>query len=122
MIKLAILTEAIAGVREGRIDLSERWLLSEAEKADGSGTLMLLDEGLNPTWNDLLTLMIGPSDNTATNAWIRRLTIEGINARMASLGLPGLRLLSSPLPSPRARGAFQMAGLLSGRHAEALDD
>ena len=104
VIKIAILTEAIAGVREGRIDLSERWSLTAENKADGSGTLLLLDPGLNPTWNDLLTLMIGPSDNTATNAWIRALSIERINARMAALGLPRLRLLTLLPPLLLARG------------------
>src|SRR5262249_59049617 len=52
VIKIAVLTEAMAGVREGRIDLSERWDLTDAEKADGSGTLLMLDPGLNPTCND----------------------------------------------------------------------
>ncbi len=46
----------------------------------------MLDDGLHPTWNDLATLMIGPSDNTATNAWITRLSVDAINARMQSLG------------------------------------
>ena len=95
VIKIAIVTEAMAGVHEGRIDLSERWTLVELEKADGSGTLVLLDAGLNPTWNDLITLMIGPSDNSATNAWIRRLGIENVNARMESLGFHHIRLLSA---------------------------
>ena len=104
VIKIAVITEAIARVRDGEIDLSQRWTLSEAEKADGSGTLLLLDPGLNPTWNDLLTLMIGPSDNTATNAWIERLGIDRINARMAALGLPEIRLLAT-LPSYSARTA-----------------
>jgi hypothetical protein len=95
VIKLAVLTEAMAGVREGRIDLSERWSLSDDSKADGSGTLLMLDPGLNPTWNDLTTLMIGPSDNTATKAWIARLGAERINARMESLGFPHIRLLAT---------------------------
>jgi beta-lactamase class A len=98
LIKIAILTEAMAAVKEGRIDLSERWTLSAEKKADGSGTLLVLDPGLNPTWNDLITLMIGPSDNTATNAWIERLGIEKVNARVASLGFRKIRLYSS-IPS-----------------------
>jgi beta-lactamase class A len=95
VIKIAVLTEAMAGVRDGRIDLAERWDLTADSKADGSGTLLMLDPGLNPTWNDLATLMIGPSDNTATNAWIRRLGVDAINARMASLGFEHIRLLGT---------------------------
>jgi beta-lactamase class A len=95
VIKIAVLTEAMAGVREGRIDLAERWDLTDDNKADGSGTLLMLDPGLNPTWNDLATLMIGPSDNTATNAWIRRLGVDAINARMSSLGFEHIRLLGT---------------------------
>lgn len=88
VIKIAIITEVMAQVKEGKIALSDRWTLSEEKKADGSGTLLMLDAGLNPTWKDLITLMIGPSDNTATNAWIDRLGIDAINARMAGMGLP----------------------------------
>ena len=95
VIKIAVLTEAMARMREGTVDLSERWELTTSNKADGSGTLLMLDPGLQPTWNDLTTLMIGPSDNTATNAWIDRLTVEAINARMASLGFEHIRLLGT---------------------------
>jgi beta-lactamase class A len=98
VIKIAILTEAMAGVKEGRVDLSERWTLPQEKKADGSGVLLLLDAGLNPTWNDLIILMIGPSDNTATNAWMERLGIENINGRMASLGFKKIHLLA-PIPA-----------------------
>jgi beta-lactamase class A len=94
VIKIAIVTEAMARVRDGTIALSDRWTLSEEKKADGSGTLLILDAGLNPTWSDLITLMIGPSDNTATNAWIDRLGIDAINARMAGMGLPHIRLFA----------------------------
>ena len=98
VIKIAILTEAMARVRAGQISLSDRWTLTEEKKADGSGTLLILDPGLNPTWSDLITLMIGPSDNTATNVWIERLGIEAINARMAELNFREIRLFA-PLPS-----------------------
>jgi len=95
VIKIAVLTEAMAGVREGRLDLAERWDLTAENKADGSGMLLMLDPGLNPTWNDLATLMIGPSDNTAANAWIRRLGLEPINARLASLGFSHICLFGT---------------------------
>jgi beta-lactamase class A len=95
VIKIAVLTEAMAEVRDGRVDLTERWDLTAEKKADGSGALLLLDAGLNPTWNDLATLMIGPSDNTAANAWIVRLGVDTINARMTSLGYEHIRLFGT---------------------------
>ena len=101
VIKIAIVTEVMAERREGKIDLAERWSLAQEDKADGSGMLLMLDPGLNPTWNDLVTLMIGPSDNTATNAWIRKLTIPAVNSRMESLGFHRIRLLSA-IPSLEA--------------------
>ena len=115
VIKIAVLTEAIAGVREGRVDLAERWELTPENKADGSGTLLLLDPGLNPTWNDLVTLMIGPSDNTATNAWIERLSVDAINARMQSLGLGHIRLFGTiPALSKRDDSPSPWKGLRLG--------
>jgi beta-lactamase class A len=95
VIKIAVLTEAMAASRENRLDLSSRWQLTTSNKADGSGMLLMLDPGLEPTWNDLATLMIGPSDNTATNAWIERLSVDAINARMQSLGFEHIRLFGT---------------------------
>jgi beta-lactamase class A len=94
VIKIGIITEAMARVKSGEVDLTERWSLTADRKASGSGVLLMLDPGLNPTWSDLITLMIGPSDNTATNAWIDRLGMDRINARMKELGFPHIRLLA----------------------------
>ncbi|HYK43063.1 MAG TPA: serine hydrolase [Thermoanaerobaculia bacterium] len=94
VIKIGVITEAMARVKAGEIDLAERWSLTAERKASGSGVLLMLDPGLNPTWSDLITLMIGPSDNTATNAWIDRLGMDRINARMKELGFAHIRLLS----------------------------
>lgn len=102
VVKIAIVTEAMAEVRDGKISLSDRWTLTEEKKADGSGTLLVLDPGLNPTWSDLITLMIGPSDNTATNAWIDRLGIGAINARMEAMGFSRIRLFATLPPLARA--------------------
>jgi len=115
VIKVAILTEAMAAVCDGSIDLAQRWTLTYDDKADGSGTLLLLDPGLNPTWNDLAILMIGPSDNTEANAWIERLGIERINARMTSLGFPHIRLLATlPAYSRRDEDPSPWKGLRLG--------
>lgn len=117
VIKIAVLTEAMAGVRDGRIDLAERWDLTPENKADGSGLLFMLDDGLAPTWNDLATLMIGPSDNTATNAWITRLSVDAINARMQSLGFDHIRLfgtipwLSQKDSEPSAWKGFRLGSI-----------
>jgi beta-lactamase class A len=88
----------MARVKAGEIDLKERWSLTAERKASGSGVLLMLDPGLDPTWSDLITLMIGPSDNTATNAWIDRLGMDRVNARMKDLGFSHIRLLAK-LPS-----------------------
>jgi beta-lactamase class A len=115
VIKIAVITEAMAGVRDGRVDLAERWDLTADNKADGSGTLLMLDAGLNPTWNDLATLMIGPSDNTATNAWIRRLGVDAINARMTSLGFSHIRLFGTiPMLSQKAEEPSPWKGFRLG--------
>ncbi len=115
VIKIAVLTEAVAREREGSLDLSERWEMTEANKADGSGILFMLDAGLTPTWNDLATLMIGPSDNTAADAWIDRLGMDSINARMSSLGFPSIRLLSAvPALSTRGQDPSPWKGLRLG--------
>jgi beta-lactamase class A len=103
VIKIAVLTEAMAEATDGEVDLSKRWELTDAGKADGSGVLLLLDPGLEPTWNDLATLMVGPSDNTAANAWIARLGVDRINARMTSLGFSRIRLLGT-IPALSRRG------------------
>ncbi|MCM3875150.1 MAG: serine hydrolase [Thermoanaerobaculia bacterium] len=93
VVKLALLTEAVAREREGRFDLTDRWKLTAKNVAAGSGVLDEFDPGLTPTNRDLLQLMIAISDNTAADRFIDLFGAEAVNARMAALGLPGIRLL-----------------------------
>ena len=59
--------------------------------------------------------MIGPSDNTATNAWIERLSVDAINARMQSLGLEHIRLFGTiPTLSMRDDSPSPWKGLRLG--------
>jgi beta-lactamase class A len=93
VIKLALLIEAAALEREGRFDLTDRWRLTGKDVAAGSGMLDEFDPGLTPTNRDLLQLMIAISDNTAADRFIDLFGAEAVNARMAALGLPGIRLV-----------------------------
>jgi len=93
VIKLALLTEAAALERDGRLDLTDRWKLTQNNVAAGSGMLDEFDPGLTPTNRDLLQLMIAISDNTAANRFIDLFGADAVNARMAALGLPGIRLV-----------------------------
>jgi len=93
VVKIALLAEALAEWREGRLDLSERWKLTSASMSAGSGLLREFEPGLEPTMKDLLRMMNLVSDNTAANALIDRFGAGDVNRRMASLGLPGIRLV-----------------------------
>ena len=58
--------------------------------------------------------MIGPSDNTATNAWIERLSVYGINARCGPLGFEHISSSHDPEAPPRD-GAPALEGLRLAR-------
>lgn len=98
VIKIAVLAEALNRWREGRLDLTQRWSLSDETKAAGSGVLDAFDPGLQPTNLDLLRLMIIVSDNTATNHWIDEFGFTEINKRMKAAGLAEIRLLGKRIP------------------------
>ena len=89
-IKVAIMLCALDDVRRGARALSDRIfvpqneILSDSEVFDGGAQEMTLDE--------LIRWMIIVSDNTATNALIRLLTMEHINAFCAGMGLTATRV------------------------------
>ncbi len=58
----------------------------------GGGILQELGDGVSLSWRDLAVLMIGWSDNEATNVLVRRVGMDAVNARLDGLGLPHTRL------------------------------
>src|SRR5262245_60060599 len=98
VIKIAVLAEALTRWQEGKLDLTQRWSLTDQAKAAGSGVLDSFDPGLQPTNLDLLRIMIIVSDNTAANHWIDELGYGAINQRMVTAGLPQIRLAGNKLP------------------------
>jgi beta-lactamase class A len=87
VIKIPILVECFAQMEEKRIDRHTLFTIHAADKMPSCGALNYMHDGLVVTLEDLYTLMIILSDNTATNLLIDYLGIEAVNARMASLGM-----------------------------------
>lgn len=120
-IKLAILAElyrqeaaAAAGGRAGGgggaeeggrgARLSDSYLVDSADVVPGSDMLGGLTPGVTRLTNrDLATLMVGVSDNGATNVLIRRVGMERVNALLDSLGLRATRLRRRMLDLEAAR-------------------
>ncbi len=94
LIKVPVLAAAFQKIESGALSLDQKVELTEKDKAGGSGTL---DTRLGPqplalTLEELLTLMIRDSDNTATNKVIALVGMDNVNQLMAQLGLRATRL------------------------------
>lgn len=86
--KIPILATAMKQVSQGKLSLGTRYPLKEEDKSPGSGILPYFEGGLEPTFLDMLTLMIIISDNTATDMIIDILGgPEAIESYMHELGL-----------------------------------
>jgi len=85
--KIPVIVEFFRQADAGTLSLDQQLLLSERDKVPGSGVLKELTEGLPVTYNDLLSLMMIVSDNTATDLITEIVGFENINATMKELGL-----------------------------------
>jgi len=90
-IKLAVLYELYRQAQEGRVGLREV-TRPPLVRVGGGGVLQALGDGVSLSWRDLAVLMIGWSDNEATNVLVRRVGMDAVNARLDGLGLPHTRL------------------------------
>jgi beta-lactamase class A len=90
-IKLAVLYELYRQAEEGRVSLREL-TRPPANRVGGGGILQELGDGVSLSWRDLAVLMIGWSDNEATNVLVRRVGMDAVNSRLDALGLPHTRL------------------------------
>jgi beta-lactamase class A len=101
-IKLAVLYELFRQAQEGRVDLSEV-TRPPAARVGGGGVLQELGDGVSLTWRDLAVLMIGWSDNEATNLLVGRVGMDAVNARLSGLGLTHTRLRRLMMDTDAAR-------------------
>jgi beta-lactamase class A len=92
VIKLALFVEGFRQIDAGKHRLDETVALDDANRVLGSGVLGFLHTGLTLTVEDLLTLMMIVSDNTATNLLIDVFGVEAVNATMQRMGLGSTHL------------------------------
>jgi beta-lactamase class A len=93
LIKLPLLVLALERVAGGTLQLDRRYALQASDQVGGAGVLQALQAGLALTLQDLLTLMMIVSDNTATNMVIDILGEAQLNSAIQSLGLQQTHLV-----------------------------
>lgn len=93
LIKLPIMLEVLSQCDVGECQLDAPVMMSAEDQVTGSGLLQHLTHGLQLSMQDLVTLMIIVSDNTATNLLIDHVGVRAINRRVAAVGLRHTELI-----------------------------
>ena len=93
LIKVAVLIEVYHQIDEGKLKLTDRVTLREADKVPGSGLLTLhFSEGASFSVRDAVHLMMAVSDNTATNLLLDKVGLANVNSRMEAWGVKETRI------------------------------
>lgn len=108
-VKLAVLYELYRQAEEGRLDLAEV-TAPPLPRAGGGGVLQELGGRVSLTWRDLAVLMMGWSDNEATNLLIAKVGLDAVNRRLDALSLPGVRLRRRMMDLEAARAGRENVG------------
>jgi beta-lactamase class A len=108
-IKLAVLYELYRQAEEGRIDLAEV-TTPPLPRAGGGGVLQELGGRVSLTWRDVAVMMMGWSDNEATNLLIAKVGMEAVNRRLDALSLPAVRLRRRMMDLDAAREGRENVG------------
>jgi len=101
-IKIFVLFELVRQHQRDNAHIWERMTLRDVDKTPGSGMLYDFLDGANLTLHDLAVLMMGISDNTATNMLIGRLGVGGVNEAIREVGLCDT-VLNGPIDFDRIR-------------------
>lgn len=109
-IKVPLLLLALERVQAGELSLSGRFELQAEDRVGRAGVLHELGAGLRLSLQDLLTLMIVVSDNTATNLVIGMLGVDAVNAWLDERGCPHTRLIGKLQLPPEQHNPAQRRG------------
>jgi beta-lactamase class A len=92
-IKIAVLADLYLQAQQGKLKLTDEYVVRSADLVTGSDIMLGLTPGVTRlTLRDLATMMVAVSDNSATNVLIGRVGMENVNAMLDSLGLHATRL------------------------------
>lgn len=92
-IKIAVLADLYLQVQQGKLKLTDEYVVRKEDLVDGSDIMLGLTPGVTRlTLRDLATMMVAVSDNSATNVLIGRVGMENVNAMLDSLVLHATRL------------------------------
>lgn len=89
VVKVQVALEAETSFVEGRLDPCERVTLSAADRTPGPVGISLLHDDAVLSWRDMVVLMLTISDNHTTDALLRRVGVDALNATATRLGLTG---------------------------------
>lgn len=105
VIKVPLLVDAYRQIDAGRLNPADRISMTTADKRFGTGVLRTLDDGLNLSVHDALTLMVIQSDNTATDMIFARVGGPGhVNDTIRQLGFKTIKATGTAFDWFRALG------------------
>jgi beta-lactamase class A len=92
-IKITVLAELYRQAQQGKLKLTDEYVVRKEDLAPGSDIMLGLTPGVTRlTLRDLATMMVAVSDNSATNVLIGRVGMDNVNAMLESQGLHATRL------------------------------
>lgn len=92
-IKIAVLADLYLQAQQGRLKLTDQYIVNKQDLVPGSDVMLGLTPGVTRlTLRDLATIMVAVSDNSATNVLIDRLGFDNVNGMLEALGLHTTRL------------------------------
>ena len=94
VIKVCVALVAETQFATGQLDRRERVVLPAASRSPGPVGFSLFRDDVEASLQDLVVAMLTISDNDATDALIRRVGMDTVNAVSARLGLTGTVLVS----------------------------
>ncbi|HZU33181.1 MAG TPA: serine hydrolase, partial [Candidatus Angelobacter sp.] len=82
-IKIAVLANLYLQAQQGRLKLTDEYIVRKEDLVDGSDIMLGLTPGVTKlTLRDLATMMVAVSDNSATNVLIGRVRMDNVNSML----------------------------------------